>query len=135
MSPLSRLGPAFAVEPPALLEYSNSTGATLECRPATQQHLRGQLYATRATNISWRRVRRLPTPDTPTLEEEPVERAGLRVRQDGALLLAPFDGAGSTSGEDQESDKVGRSVVTYRCCLSNRMGSLCSRPAHTRAGE
>ena len=157
------MAPRFAIEPPALVEYSNSTGTVIACRPQTvlslsnleqqtgsqqqksggggggqtaeQQRRQSLLTSTAATantptSITWRVVRQVPTTFDTTeqlTDEELAGHSGLRqVRQDGSLLLAPF-----------KPTDYRREVhaATYRCCLGNRFGSLCSRPVRTRAGE
>lgn len=180
--------PAFAIEPPSLVEYSNSTGTVIACRsqlssttttittpgsssmmaqnpsgnqeqmagsnnklPSTlgspkqdssastmseQQH---RLASNTPTAISWRLVKRLPSSKTTNLLEDPsLQQADdlalplnsssrlYFVRQDGALVFNPF------KAQDFRHDLH---LATYKCCLSNRYGSLCSRPVRTRAGK
>lgn len=164
------VGPTFAVEPPALVEYSNSTGTVIACRaqasPSSMsveqvsavnpnniinkqkqealtmtstlnsEQQQRWLAGTTPTAISWRLVRRLPSalvqqenpPEHLEGDEEVLSgNSQLRfVRQDGALVFPPFRAA------DLRSDTH---LATYKCCLSNRFGSLCSRPVRTRAGK
>lgn len=169
-----RLAPRFAVEPPPLVEYSNSTGAVIACRPFVGgQHYESastvlpsqpsaQLSAGNnllATAISWRQVRKLagssaievPVDDSSVnyerqqlagnsnqqeenqqdeqmteLDKHSDKNGQLRfVRQDGSLVLGPFGAA----------DFRPNQVHTYRCCLANQFGSVCSRPVRTRAGK
>lgn len=49
-----------------------------------------------------------------------------QVRTDGALALAPL-----SPGDAQRNTHA----ATYRCCLMNQFGRLCSRPVRTRAGK
>lgn len=129
--------PRFALEPPALVEYSNSSGAVLACRPQLvagqleQQQLpaarRSGLALATPTYVSWRLVRRLAgEQEGPQEEEELEEELESQMRQDGALVLAPFAPA------DFRRDIH---AATYRCCLSNQFGRLCSRPVRARAGK
>lgn len=132
---------AFAIEPPALVEYSNSTGAVLHCRPASGQQLQrsakkpagvgasagpGPGPGDRVT-IGWRRLVRMEAGELAELELRPAGAARF-VRQDGALVLAPF-AAGQFRRELHSAQ--------YRCCLTEAGSgrSLCSRQVQTRAGE
>lgn len=142
--------PQFGVEPPALVEYSNSSGAVIGCRPqqvavgpAEQQF--GPTTKSKAEQarrspsqpmeapiaITWHLVRQTPllgqqvAQTAQHLEETQTGRRPL-VRQDGSLLLSPF-------GAEQYQPEV--HSATYRCCLGNQFGALCSRPVRTRAGE
>lgn len=134
--------PAFALEPPGLVEYLNSTGAVIACRPT----LAGLVEPTEAPasmpaaaasprrapiSLSWRRQLGAGLEIHEQLESssewaewrELDEQESTRsfVRQDGALILPPNT---ASSGEH-----------IFRCCLSNQFGSLCSRPVRTRTGE
>lgn len=123
--------PKFALEPPALVDYANATGASVACRP--------QMYAPTGTGAG--RPQQQSGPATPTsvtwhrigsggAAEHPQDTSDARdsgdprqlvVRSDGSLVV----GAHRGSADDQ----------LFRCCLSNAFGTLCSRPVRTRAGE
>lgn len=193
--------PAFAIEPPSLVEYSNSTGTVIACRPqvssttptmnnmmaimmtnpttiTSNQEPIGSVGGSKAggaslkqdfisdqqsrlasntpTAISWRLVKRLPsqlnvgirerveggggddssakmTTTTTTIQQPedlalPLNSSSRLyfVRQDGALVFNPFKAV------DFRHDLH---LATYKCCLSNRYGSICSRPVRTRAGK
>lgn len=183
------LGPRFLIEPPSFIEYSNSTGAVIQCKPQTvnslngpelniQQHqqqqqqplpnqaqtqgqtqaqrsigqndIRSKLIGATPTLVTWKQVDRLEqytqfdintNIDENSLNEDSLESISnneqssmsdlspnkLRfVRQDGSLVLSPF--------EAQEYRKDIHSA-TYRCCLTNRFGSICSKPIRARAGK
>lgn len=167
--------PQFGLEPPALVEYSNSSGSVISCRPAQQvgaaaaaeqqlvqsgqkslssgEHQRRSSLAEAPISISWHLVR--PSSQQVASEEQQLDE-GLSVihsnaeeaqlineapnengsannkpksplvRQDGSLVLSPFKAS-------QYRPEV--HSATYRCCLANQFGALCSRPVRTRAGE
>lgn len=145
----SSSAPRFASEPAGLVEYSNSTGAVLTCRPQLEQPVSPssqRLASATATYVSWYLVHQLPgdqAPERPASEpdeDEAIEdeqllgssqdhQAHLRaryLRPDGALAIAPF-APGAFRREIH--------AATYRCCLTNRFGRLCSRPVRTQAGK
>lgn len=141
----------FQVEPPALVEYSNSTGTVIPCRPATVASADGPSTAklsmagqrlSQPIAISWHQVKSLDLFQQ-ALQGDPQEQESLEqlqrseqvgpaksgrryVRQDGSLVLAPFKAG------DLDKDQL---AATYRCCLASRSGSICSRPVRTRAGK
>lgn len=162
----ANLGPRFLFEPASFVEYSNSTGTVINCRPQTvsannepvqvaNQKLsdlhqrqtesinsRARLIAATPTLVTWRQVERLDratniNPDaayeadkdtTSEANVDPeVSASSLRyVRQDGSLVIAPF-------GPREYRAEI--HSATYRCCLSNRFGAICSRPIRSRAGK
>lgn len=139
---------AFAIEPPALVEYSNSTGATIHCR--AQLSLGPGQQQQQIPTISWRLVNtanphqwdelELPMERTTTKsgqkKSDGLTRRARFVRQDGALMLAPF------AAEQYEPDLHSAS---YRCCLAPSAATsyagdfppstICSRLVRTRAGK
>lgn len=158
----ANLGPRFWNEPPSLVEYSNSTGAVINCRPQLlasaeqtsamasdstnnnsnhssalnqKANSRAKLIGATPTLVTWRQVERMGQSEEAELQtganleswDSPVSGNEWRfVRQDGSLVIKPFDGRDFR----QEIHSA-----TYRCCLSNKFGSLCSRPIRSRAGK
>lgn len=138
----ANLAPRFALEPAALVEYSNSSGAVIACRPqmwpAAHPSPGGQERRAGGapTSISWRRLHQLPgardwfarPQEQDQEEEEQLAAVGPLhlVRQDGSLVFVPFEA---------REFRPELHAATYRCCLANRFGSLCSRPVRTKAGE
>lgn len=140
--------PRFQLEPPPLVEYSNSTGTVIPCRPSpTSGGSESQLLSAAAsgkqalqrlpvgsqTSISWLQVEGLDHFQvnewaTPRTEQRVAPGKGGRryVRLDGSLVISPFKAG--------ELDKGLHSSI-YRCCLTNKFGQLCSRPVRTRAGK
>lgn len=115
------------MEPEPFFEYSNSTGAIQHCRPVHSQ----------SALVRWFQVTQTSGPDAPTDEQlelprltgEPSQeqnRWPRYVRRDGSLVISPF--AAAHFKPDVHS-------ASYRCCLTNRLGSLCSRTVRSRAGK
>lgn len=125
---------------------SKSGGAALKQDSISDQQSR--LASNTPTAISWRLVKRLPsqlntgirgsgddssTTTTTTIQQPedlalPLNSSSRLyfVRQDGALVFNPFKAV------DFRHDLH---LATYKCCLSNRYGSICSRTVRTRAGK
>lgn len=103
------------------MEYSNSSGAVVHCRPDAP-----------GATVAWRLVHSVPDDEQELARAEHQvggARGGPRarlVRQDGALVLAPF--AAAHFRPEVHS-------ANYRCCASNALGTACSGPVRVRAGE
>lgn len=100
-------GPSFIIEPPSRIEFSNSSGAWLDCAAS----------GTPPPNIDW------TTPDGHPIGDVPGVR---RVLRNGTLVLLPFQAA--TFRQDVHS-------AVYKCAASNSVGKILSRDVQVRAGE
>ncbi|XP_044016886.1 Down syndrome cell adhesion molecule-like protein Dscam2 isoform X3 [Aphidius gifuensis] len=98
-------GPSFIIEPPSRIEFSNSSGAWLDCAAS----------GTPPPNIDW------TTPDGHPIGDVPGVR---RVLRNGTLVLLPFQAA--TFRQDVHS-------AVYKCAASNSVGRILSRDVQVRA--
>lgn len=100
-------GPAFVMEPPSRLEFSNSSGAYLDCSASGSPQ---------------------PAIDWLSIDGTPIGEVGgiRRVLRNGTLVLLPFPAAAYR--QDIHS-------TIYRCVASNRVGRIISRDVHVRAGK
>lgn len=100
-------GPSFVLEPPSRIEFSNSSGAWLDCTASGSP----------PPNIDWS-----------TTDGHPVnDVSGVRtVLSNGTLVLLPFPAAAYR--QDVHS-------AAYRCVASNSVGRVLSRDVQVRAGE
>jgi hypothetical protein len=104
---LEQQGPLFLLEPPSRVEFSNSSGAHVDCSAHGSPPLR----------VEW-----LLADGSPAL---PVPQ--LRVlHPNGTLELPPFP-----------AERLRHDVhsALYRCRVSNQLGATISRDVHVRAGE
>lgn len=100
-------GPSFLLEPPGKHEYSNTTGAWIDCTAAGHP----------APRVQWLTADGTPVQDVP----------GLRLDMaNGTLALPPFPPA--MYRQDVHS-------AVYRCLATNDVGAIISRDVHARAGE
>ncbi|XP_066139979.1 cell adhesion molecule Dscam2 isoform X2 [Euwallacea fornicatus] len=98
-------GPAFVMEPPSRLEFSNSTGGWLDCSASGSPQ----------PSIDWLSVDGTSVGDV----------AGVRrVLRNGTLFLMPFPAA--SYRQDIHS-------TVYRCVASNTVGRIVSRDVQVRA--
>lgn len=100
-------GPSFLIEPPSRVEFSNSSGAWLDCTASGSP----------PPNIDWSTADGHPVNDVPTVR---------RVLRNGTLVLLPFPAAAYR--QDVHS-------AAYRCFASNSVGRVLSRDVQVRAGE
>lgn len=100
-------GPSFLLEPPGKFEFSNTTGAWIDCTAAGHP----------APHIRWLTSDGTPVPDVPSLRQD---------MSNGTLALLPFPPA-------MYRQDVHSSV--YRCLATNDVGSIVSRDVHVRAGK
>ena len=100
-------GPSFLIEPPSRVEFSNSSGAWLDCAATGSP----------PPNIDWSTADGLPAGDVPGVR---------RLLKNGTLVLLPFPAAAYR--QDVHS-------ATYRCVASNSVGRVLSRDVQVRAGE
>ncbi|KAK0181207.1 hypothetical protein PV327_003509 [Microctonus hyperodae] len=98
-------GPSFLIEPPSRVEFSNSSGAWLDCAASGSP----------APNIDWSTADGLPAGDVPGVR---------RVLRNGTLVLLPFQAAAFR--QDVHS-------AAYRCVASNSVGRVLSRDVQVRA--
>ncbi|XP_022242324.1 Down syndrome cell adhesion molecule homolog [Limulus polyphemus] len=92
-------GPVFLQEPPHNIDFSNTTGAVIQCLA----------HGNPSPTVSWSVNDRIAVSDV----------TGLRyVRSDGALVFPPF------RGEDFRQEIHD---ATYRCIASNSVGTIGSR--------
>ncbi|XP_034940449.1 Down syndrome cell adhesion molecule-like protein Dscam2 isoform X4 [Chelonus insularis] len=98
-------GPSFLIEPPSRIEFSNSSGAWLDCAASGSP----------APNIDWSTADGLPAGDVPGVR---------RVLRNGTLVLLPFQAAAFR--QDVHS-------AAYRCVASNSVGRILSRDVQVRA--
>lgn len=100
-------GPSFLIEPPSRVEFSNSSGAWLDCAATGNP----------TPNIDWSTADGLPATDVPGVR---------RVLRNGTLVLLPFQAAAFR--QDVHS-------AAYRCVASNSVGRVLSRDVQVRASE
>ncbi|KAG8193120.1 hypothetical protein JTE90_004944 [Oedothorax gibbosus] len=100
-------GPSFRNEPPAKIEFSNSSGTELRCNAD----------GVPAPRITWLSRDGTPTRDVPGLRH---------MRSDGTLVFPPF------SRQDYRQDVHD---AVYQCSASNAVGSILSREVHVRGGK
>ncbi|XP_011496238.1 PREDICTED: Down syndrome cell adhesion molecule-like protein Dscam2 [Ceratosolen solmsi marchali] len=98
-------GPSFLIEPSSRLEFSNSSGAWLDCAATGSP----------PPNIDWSTADGLPAGDVPGIR---------RLLKNGTLVLLPFPAAAYR--QDVHS-------ATYRCVASNSVGRVLSRDVQVRA--
>ncbi|XP_027854261.2 cell adhesion molecule Dscam2 isoform X3 [Aphis gossypii] len=98
-------GPSFLLEPPGKFEFSNTTGAWIDCTAAGHP----------APHIRWLMADGTPVPDVPSLRQD---------MSNGTLALLPFPPA-------MYRQDVHSSV--YRCLATNDVGTIVSRDVHVRA--
>ncbi|XP_043473238.1 Down syndrome cell adhesion molecule-like protein Dscam2 isoform X4 [Leptopilina heterotoma] len=98
-------GPSFLIEPSSRVEFSNSSGAWLDCAATGSPQ----------PNIDWSTVDGLPVGDIPSVR---------RVLSNGTLVLLPFPAAAYR--QDVHS-------AAYRCVASNSVGRVLSRDVQVRA--
>ena len=87
------LAPRFSVEPAALVEYSNSSGATLHCRP--------QVWAS-------------PAGRTPAQWQPRVEISWRRLELDSEETGAEAEAASGEEQEEEQEEEVGAAEGTSR---------------------
>jgi len=100
-------GPSFQLEPPSRIEFSNSSGAWLDCSASGSPQ----------PNIDWSTADGHPVNDVSGVR---------RVLRNGTLVLLPFPAAAYR--QDVHS-------AAYRCVASNSVGRVLSRDVQVRAGE
>lgn len=100
-------GPSFLLEPPGKHEYSNTTGAWIDCTAAGHP----------APRVRWLTADGTPVQDVPGLRSDMAN---------GTLALPPFPPA--MYRQDVHS-------AVYRCLATNDVGAIISRDVHARAGE
>ncbi|KAK2583617.1 hypothetical protein KPH14_009555 [Odynerus spinipes] len=98
-------GPSFLIEPPSRVEFSNSSGAWLDCTASGSP----------PPNIDWSTADGHPVNDVPSVR---------RVLRNGTLVLLPFPAAAYR--QDVHS-------AAYRCVASNSVGRVLSRDVQVRA--
>uniref|UniRef100_A0A8D9ERR1 Down syndrome cell adhesion molecule-like protein Dscam2 n=1 Tax=Cacopsylla melanoneura TaxID=428564 RepID=A0A8D9ERR1_9HEMI len=98
-------GPSFLIEPPTKLEFSNSSGAWLDCTATGNP----------APTIEWVSMDGMPLMDIPGVR---------RTVRNGTLILYPFSAGGFR--QDIHS-------AIYRCIASNSVGRIISRDVQIRA--
>ncbi|KAG7203543.1 hypothetical protein KM043_013594 [Ampulex compressa] len=98
-------GPSFVMEPPSRVEFSNSSGAWLDCTASGSP----------PPNIDWSTADGHPVNDVPSVR---------RVLRNGTLVLLPFPAAAFR--QDVHS-------AAYRCVASNSVGRILSRDVQVRA--
>ncbi|XP_048262409.1 Down syndrome cell adhesion molecule-like protein Dscam2 isoform X7 [Bombus terrestris] len=98
-------GPSFVIEPPSRVEFSNSSGAWLDCSATGSP----------PPNIDWSTADGHPVNDVPGVR---------RVLRNGTLVLLPFPAAAFR--QDVHS-------AAYRCVASNSVGRVLSRDVQVRA--
>ncbi|XP_033322589.1 Down syndrome cell adhesion molecule 2 isoform X1 [Megalopta genalis] len=98
-------GPSFVMEPPSRVEFSNSSGAWLDCTATGSP----------PPNIDWSTADGHPVNDVPGVR---------RVLRNGTLVLLPFLAAAFR--QDVHS-------AAYRCVASNSVGRVLSRDVQVRA--
>ncbi|KAH0539984.1 Down syndrome cell adhesion molecule-like protein Dscam2 [Cotesia glomerata] len=100
-------GPSFLIEPPSRIEFSNSSGAWLDCAATGSP----------APDIDWSTADGLPAGDVLGVR---------RVLRNGTLVLLPFQAAAFR--QDVHS-------AAYRCIASNSVGRILSRDVQVRASK
>ncbi|XP_072747753.1 dscam family member AbsCAM isoform X7 [Anoplolepis gracilipes] len=98
-------GPSFVLEPPSRIEFSNSSGAWLDCTASGSP----------PPNIDWSTADGHPVNDVSGVR---------RVLRNGTLVLLPFPAAAYR--QDVHS-------AAYRCVASNPVGRVLSRDVQVRA--
>ncbi|XP_050445648.1 cell adhesion molecule Dscam2 isoform X4 [Cataglyphis hispanica] len=98
-------GPSFVLEPPSRIEFSNSSGAWLDCTASGSP----------SPNIDWSTADGHPVNDVSGVR---------RVLRNGTLVLLPFPAAAYR--QDVHS-------AAYRCVASNSVGRVLSRDVQVRA--
>ncbi|KAH0954098.1 hypothetical protein HN011_010881, partial [Eciton burchellii] len=98
-------GPSFQLEPPSRIEFSNSSGAWLDCSASGSPQ----------PNIDWSTADGHPVNDVSGVR---------RVLRNGTLVLLPFPAAAYR--QDVHS-------AAYRCVASNSVGRVLSRDVQVRA--
>ncbi|XP_026827392.1 Down syndrome cell adhesion molecule-like protein Dscam2 isoform X8 [Ooceraea biroi] len=98
-------GPSFQQEPPSRIEFSNSSGAWLDCSASGSPQ----------PNIDWSTADGHPVNDVSGVR---------RVLRNGTLVLLPFPAAAYR--QDVHS-------AAYRCVASNSVGRVLSRDVQVRA--
>ncbi|XP_076388389.1 Down syndrome cell adhesion molecule 2 isoform X9 [Megachile rotundata] len=98
-------GPSFVIEPPSRVEFSNSSGAWLDCTATGSP----------PPNIDWSTADGHPVNDVSGVR---------RVLRNGTLVLLPFPAAAFR--QDVHS-------AAYRCVASNSVGRVLSRDVQVRA--
>lgn len=100
-------GPSFVMEPPAKLEFSNSSGGFLDCSATGSPQ----------PSIEWQTVDGSIVGDVIGIR---------RVLRNGTLLLLPFPAAAYR--QDIHN-------TVYRCMSSNSLGRIITRDVQVRAGK
>lgn len=100
-------GPAFVMEPPSKLEFSNSSGGWLDCSASGSPQ----------PSIDWLSIDGTSIGDVGGIR---------RVLRNGTLVLLPFPAAAYR--QDIHS-------TIYRCVATNRVGRIISRDVQVRAGK
>lgn len=100
-------GPSFLLEPPGKYEFSNTTGAWVDCTAAGHP----------APHIRWLTADGTPVADVSSLRQD---------MSNGTLAMLPFPPA--MYRQDVHS-------AVYRCLATNDVGAIVSRDVHIRAGE
>ncbi|KAK6629272.1 Down syndrome cell adhesion molecule-like protein Dscam2 [Polyplax serrata] len=100
-------GPSFHVEPPAKVEFSNTSGSWIDCTA----------FGNPPPAIDWISI------DGSLVEDVLAVR---RVLKNGTLVLLPF---GAAAYRQDIHNTV------YRCVASNAVGKLISRDVQVRAGR
>lgn len=100
-------GPAFVMEPPSRLEFSNSSGGWLDCSASGSPQ----------PSIDWLSIDGTSIGDVGGIR---------RVLRNGTLVLLPFPAAAYR--QDIHS-------TIYRCVATNRVGRIISRDVQVRAGK
>ncbi|CAB0034504.1 unnamed protein product [Trichogramma brassicae] len=98
-------GPSFLIEPASRVEFSNSSGAWLDCAATGSP----------PPNVDWSTADGLPALEVPGIR---------RLLKNGTLVLLPFPA--SAYRQDVHS-------ATYRCVASNSVGRVLSRDVQVRA--
>lgn len=100
-------GPSFVMEPPAKLEFSNSSGGWLDCSASGSPQ---------------------PTIDWLSVDGTSIGDVGgvRRVLRNGTLVLLPF----SAAAYRQDIHNT-----IYRCVATNTVGRVISRDVQVRAGK
>ncbi|RZF32085.1 hypothetical protein LSTR_LSTR017481 [Laodelphax striatellus] len=99
-------GPGFLMEPPSRVEFSNSSGAWVDCSASGSP----------TPHLEW------TTAEGSTLGDVPGVR---RVMRNGTLALLPF--SADAFRQDIHS-------TVYRCTATNTHGRIISRDVQVRAG-
>ncbi|VVC39650.1 Hypothetical protein CINCED_3A005038 [Cinara cedri] len=98
-------GPSFLLEPPGKFEFSNTTGAWIDCTAAGHP----------APHVRWLTADGTPVPEVSSLRQD---------MSNGTLALLPFPPA--MYRQDVHS-------AVYRCLATNDVGAIVSRDVHVRA--